>query len=98
MNEKNEDIVNALTELRSTSEILVVALKGNDIDKAHEAVSILLMQGIGFFGPKSVVMQQFFPVFDTIKTRIDTNNLAGALGQTELFQVQLKAILAMIPK
>ena len=98
MSGQNENMVNALKELGTTSGILVEALRRNDSEKAHEAVTVLLMQGMELFGPTSVAMQQFFPVFDSIKTRIDAGNLVGALSQTEVFQAQLQEILEMIQR
>jgi hypothetical protein len=67
-------------------------------DKSHEAVTILLMQGLHTLGAESVAMKQFFPVFDVIKRRIDSGNLPGALGQAELFQTQLSEIITMVSR
>ena len=67
MNKQQEAMLAALEELRKTTSILLSALNSFDRDKAHEAITIMLMQGMDFFGPKSTAMQQFFPVWDAIK-------------------------------
>lgn len=97
MKNENESILSALKDLGTTSQILSGHLRSSDSVKAHEAITILLMQGIDHFGPDSVAMRQFFPVFESIKMRIDAKDLNSALGQTETFQKQLQEIIAMIP-
>ena len=41
-------------------------------------------------------MQQFFPVMDTIKQRIDAMQLQDALRQAELFDSQIREIQTII--
>lgn len=97
MKNENAKVLDALQDLGMTSKILSRYLLAGDSDKAHEAVTILLMQGIDHFGPDSSAMQQFFPVFESIKNRIDQHDLIRALDQTKIFEVQLQEIIGMMP-
>jgi len=58
----------------------------------------LLLQALDKFGAESAAMKQFFPVLDAIKSRIDANQLEGALGQTRSFQSQLKEVMHIVSK
>jgi hypothetical protein len=58
------------------------ALSRSDFDKAHEAISILLMQGMGMYGIEHPLMQQYFPSLRCHKEYIDSQNILRALSQT----------------
>jgi len=62
------------------------------------SLTVTLCQGTAKFGAESVALEQFFPVLDSIKSRIDVNQLDGALGQTRSFQSQLKEVMAIVYK
>jgi hypothetical protein len=98
MNSHNQTMMQTLNVLLDTISILKTALSDQDDDKAHEAVSVLLMQCMTLLGPESPVMQHFFPVMDAIKRRIDAEDLEGALQQTVIFERQLNEIKALAPK
>jgi hypothetical protein len=96
MNNPPQNPLAVLAVLRETCSILNGALQDKDDDKAHEAVSVLLMQAIQFLGMDSPVMAHLFPPMDVIKRRIDAMDLEGALGQTELFDRQIGEIMDLI--
>ena len=96
MNAQVQQMTNNLDVLLETMSILKAALTKQDGDKAHEAISVMLLQGIQLFGEDSVAMKQFFPVMDVIQRRIDGLDLAGALRQSELFETQINEIKALI--
>ncbi len=98
MNSHNQTMMQTLDVLLETIGILKAALTDQDDDKAHEAVSVLLMQCMSLLGPDSPVMQHFFPVMDAIKRRIDAEDLEGGLEQTVIFERQLNEIKALAPK
>ena len=91
-------MMQTLNVLLETIVILKAALSDQDDDKAHEAVSVLLMQCMTLLGPDSPVMRHFFPVMDAIKERIDALDLDGALRQTVIFERQINEIKAIAPK
>ncbi len=96
MNDAPHPLTEGLHVLLASSQILVDALHASDADKAQEAITIMLMQGLDYFGASSELMQQFFPVFVTIKARIDAHHLLTALGQTELLRTQLDEVIALV--
>jgi hypothetical protein len=77
----NATRIESFTDMAATTQILINYLSASDENKSHEAISVLLMQGLTQLWPGSVAMQQFFPVFDTIKRRIDASDIQGALRQ-----------------
>ena len=83
MNDNKTKVLETLADLATTTQILTGHLSASDEDKSHEAISVLLMQGLHQLGPEAPAMQQFFPVFDTVKRRIDASDLEGALGQAK---------------
>jgi K+/H+ antiporter YhaU regulatory subunit KhtT len=89
-------MLNALNELQITTDILLEALSRNDLDKSHEAISVMLMQGMDFFGPEHPAMQQFFPVWDAIKQHIDSGNVERAVGQTNTWKKQLQEVVEIV--
>lgn len=96
MNNPPKNPLTVLAVLRETCSILKTALQDDDDDKAHEAVSVLLMQAMQFLGMDSPIMAQFFPPMDIIKRRIDAMDLEGALRQTEIFDRQLSEIMDLM--
>ena len=96
MNNPPKNPLAVLAVLRETCSILKNALQDDDDDKAHEAVSVLLMQAMQFLGKDSPIMAQFFPPMDIIKRRIDAMDLEGALRQTEIFDRQLSEIMDLM--
>ena len=96
MNDHQLRMIASLEEINATTEVLIKALDSNDLDKSHEAISIMLLQGMDFFGPQSPAMQQFFPVWDRIRAYIDSQDLLLARGQTEIWHSQLKEIIAIV--
>ncbi len=98
MNEQQQQAIASYDVLLETLAILKTRLGENDDDGAHEAISIMLMQTRELFGMESVTMQQFFPVMDVIKQRIDGMALEDALRQANLFEDQIREIQAIIEK
>ena len=89
-------MIQNLDVLLETMQVLKPALADEDGDKAHEAITVMLMQGLDLFGAKSVAMQQFFPVMDVIKRRIDDADFSGALRQANLFEKQINEIKGLV--
>lgn len=89
-------MLNQLNELQNTTEVLRDSLANSDLDKAHEAISVMLMQGMDFFGPEHPAMKQFFPVWDMIKRHIDAGNIHEASGQTSTWGRQLGEIIELV--
>lgn len=98
MNSQNQTMMQTLDVLLEKIGILKAALSDQDDDKAHEAVSVLLMQCMSLLGPDSPVMQHFIPEMDAIKRRIDAEDLEGGLDQTVIFERQLNEVKALAPK
>jgi hypothetical protein len=94
MNDTPGSVIEALDTWNATAGILIQHLAAGDEEAAQEALTILLMQGLGLFGgPESVMMQQAFPVLDGIKTRID---LGGALSRGLEFQRQIGEVRSLV--
>lgn len=89
MNQHVEQMITNLDVMIESNQVLKAALSRCDDDKAHEAISVMLMQAMALFGAESVAMKRFFPVMDVIKQRIDNLDLEGALRQAETFELQL---------
>lgn len=85
--------IDALIE---TVDILMTHLSESDGDKAHEAISVMLMQVMGIGGPDSELMQLLFPVMDRLQRLIVSSNLGEALAQAELFKTQLQEVQQLI--
>lgn len=96
MNQQQQHAIACYETLLESLAVLKSHLGQNDDNAAHEAISVLLMQTGDLFGTQSVVMQQFFPVMDTIKQRIDAMQLQDALRQAELFDSQIREIQTII--
>ena len=98
MAKPGDGMLSALRELATTTEILIKGLKNNNLEKANEAVTILLMQGMDYFGAESVAMKQFFPVWDTIRKHLDRGDVGQALGQSQLWKSQLFEVMSIVEK
>ena len=86
----------ALQDLSRTTDILLKSLAASDDDKAHEAISVMLMQGMNYFGAHSPVMKQFFPVWDAIKSHIDRSDMPRALRQAQTWRTQLNEVMVIV--
>lgn len=95
MSDQKARTLAALGELSVTTDVLVQGLTSSHGDRAHEAICVMLMQGMDFFGRDSVAMKQFFPVWDAIKSHIDRADLPRALQQTETWRIQLREIISI---
>lgn len=91
-------MLKVLIELKVTTDVLLEALRGGDLDKAHEAVSVLLMQGMTMLGRDHPAMQQFFPVWSAIEGHIGGGNVTRALGQSETWSRQLSEVIEIVRK
>lgn len=96
MSSQQEQACAAIDMLLDTVGILSSALESKDDNNAHEAVTILLMQCMTTYGPEHPVMQQFFPVLDTIKRRIDAMELDAAQRQSQIFAEQLREVKDLV--
>lgn len=85
-----------LGELHATTQVLLEALRGGDLDKAHEAVSVLLMQGMTMLGAEHPAMKQFFPVWDAIQKHIAKGDSSSALGQADTWNRQLSEVMQIV--
>jgi len=65
-------------------------------DGAHEAISVMLMQTMNYFGADSPAFQQLFPAMEQVKRRIDTANYVGAIWAAEDLTKALREIRALI--
>ena len=74
MTNEHQELLQAWDVLGETTDILLDSLLSKDMDKSHEAVSVLQMQAMNIFGQEHPVFQQCFPVWDAIKSHIDENN------------------------
>ena len=85
-----------LSELKYSTGVLIAALESSDADKAHEAVSVMLMQFMHKLADDDVAAAQFFPVLDRLEQLIAQSQLTAALRQAATFDRQLGEIIAMI--
>ena len=96
MSDEQKHTLQVWDMLGETSDVLIDALQSGDMDKSHEAISILLMQAVDIFGQEHPVFQQCFPAWDAIKTHIDSNNQEKALSQAQTWKRQLEEIKTII--
>ena len=82
--------------LIDTVDILRTHLSEADGDKAHEAISVMLMQVVHVGGPGSGFMRLLSPVMDRLQRLIASSNLGVALEQAELFKTQMLEIRQLI--
>jgi hypothetical protein len=86
----------ALQALLKLTDVVVDHLTRGEGEKAHAALTVLLMAALGSLGPESFAMKQFFPVLNAIKKHIDASDLGRALNQTHVFKAQLKEIIDIV--
>ena len=96
MTNQNEAMLRALQELLITTDILTTALSSGNLEKGHEAIFVMLMQGTDMFGAESAAMQQFFPVWDAIKGHVDRGDPEQALEQSNVWMLQLREVLSIV--
>ena len=96
MASQKENFIAALRDIEVTTDVLLEAIQRPDEDKAHEAISVMLMQGLHVFGPEHPAMQQFFPVWDAIQRHIEASDMDLALSQTNTWKAQLLEVLDLV--
>jgi len=96
MTDQRAVLLEAWNDLSATTDVLLASLEASDEDKAHEAVSVMLMQGLNYFGSNSVAMKQCFTVWDAIKLHIDRSDLTRALSQARRWRAQLDEIISIV--
>ncbi len=96
MTDPQQTMLAALRDLAQSTEVLTRSLDDHDLEKAHEAISVLLMQGLTYFGPESPAMQQFFPVWDAIKNHIDHRDVLRASEQVQVWDRQLHEVISIV--
>ena len=78
--------------LVETTEILHSALEARDRDKAFEAVTILLMQIVEFFGFVEGTFEIMFPFLEQLKEKIESENYRAAESDAIALLAKFKAI------
>ena len=91
-------MIDVLRELQISTNILLGALASNDLEKANEAISVMILQGMGMLGSDHPAMQQFFPVWDAVQKHIELGDVEQATGQAETWNSQLTEVIALISK
>ena len=81
-----------LDMLIETTEILHSALEARDRDKAFEAVTILLMQIVEFFGFVEGTFEIMFPFLEQLKEKIESENYRDAESDAFALLAKFKAI------
>jgi len=95
-NLRKQNLKKILNDFKATTSTLVLALRSEDLDKAHEAVSILLMHGMSHLGPDHAAMKQFMPVWSRIEAHISEGKIENALGQAQLWSRQLDEVITLV--
>lgn len=96
MSTQSNPMLDVLNDLDATTDILLAALSNSDEDKAYEAISVLLLQGIETIGKDHPVMQQCFPVWDAIRNHIESLDLERAHSQTVTWKRQLGEVIEIV--
>jgi hypothetical protein len=78
--------------LIETTEILHSALESRDGDKAFEAVTILLMQIVEFFGFVEGTFEIMFPFLEQLKEKIEAEDYEGGEGDALALLTKFRAI------
>ena len=78
--------------LIETTEILHAAIRAQDEDKAIEAVTILLMQIVEFFGLVEGTFEVMFPFMEQLKGKIEAGDYVGAEGDAFALLTKFRAI------
>jgi hypothetical protein len=92
----DNSVIKNLDSWRANLDILLRHLAADDKDGSREAVFILLLQGLGFFGGPEGPMMHLFPVVDSIRIKIDKSDLDGASRQALIFRQQLEEVKVLI--
>ena len=85
-------------EFRQATDILIDALARSDLEKAHEAVSVMLSMGMHYLGPDNPAFQQCFPVWDRLEKLISTEQLELARSQADTWSKQLDEVIEIVSK
>jgi len=86
----------ALRALVSLTDAVIDRLRDGDEDEAHAALTVLLVTALQSFGHKSIMMTQFFPALEAIKSAIDAPDLERALGHALRFRTQLDEVIGIV--
>lgn len=78
--------------LIETTEILHSAIQAKDGDKAIEAVTILLMQIVEFFGFVEGTFEVVFPFLEQLKGKIEEGDYEGAEGDAFALLTKFRAL------
>ena len=78
--------------LIETAEILHSAIQVQDGDKAFEAVTILLMQIVEFFGFVEGTFEIMFPFLEQLKEKIEAGNFPAAQGDAFTLLTKFRSI------
>ena len=85
-----------LQEIQQSTEVLLRALDANDAEKATEAITVMLHQGMDGFGKVSPTMNSLFPVWNAIYTHIQNGDIGRAVSQTNTWKTQLKDLMGLV--
>ena len=99
MSDLKVKVLATLDELLFTAKILLKNLAVSDWDNgdsAFEAISVMLLQLLEFYGPEHLAAQQLFPVMDRIQTRIRFRNYIGARLDAEYLIKALKEMRTLV--
>jgi hypothetical protein len=86
--------VNPLDELLHTLDVLGKAIRAKDSDKAFEAVTVLLMEFAGFFGPTSSFFTKTLPILEQLKEHIENERFEEADILTTAFLARIREVKA----
>jgi hypothetical protein len=78
--------------LIKTTEIMHSAIQAKDKDKSFEAVTILLMQIIDFFGFVEGTFEIMFPFLEQLKEKIEADNYKDAESDTVTLRTKFQAV------
>jgi hypothetical protein len=78
--------------LVETTEILHSAIQAKDKDKSFEAVTILLMQIVDFFGFVEGTFEIMFPFLEQLKEKIEAENYEDAESDTFALLTKFRAV------
>ena len=92
-----ESASNNFSTWLGTIDVLIQRLRLGKADEAHQALVVVMMEGLSRFGgPESEVMQECFPPLDRIKRQIDAADLDGAHRLTLHLRRQLGEVLDLV--
>jgi hypothetical protein len=86
--------VDILDELLYTHEVLGKAISAKDADKALEAVTVLLMEYAGFFGPTSSPFAKILPILEQLKEHIENERFEDASILTAALSAKIRQVKA----